>query len=1205
MSFVYLQADVGALPLADNSADALLCDPPYGLSDSGGDGLGRINSEVVFPYLADFYSKQSSGGELPFPSNSVSLLDWVNRTIRIEAGVGMPEATLDFEGKVAGGDVKIKTTDETTCLAPDCFLTDKANPKFREQHANFILQPRPNWNAPLTDGLRRFMRENSLGCFRVSVVITLNSDFAGFLGTLNPRGPSFLANFIRFINNVERETKPPSGIVALSATELIVILGFDFRRGSIEVLPADDASDFNTLEHLATPEFIRTSAGASGLPSQFKPVQFSIVGDAANRACTFYFHRSIINYLSRNRKGFMGQGWDREVPGVEVWREVYRVLKPGAFGLVFGGTRTFPFLALALIQAGFELKDTVAWIYGSGFPKSMAIGKNINREEKNRWLDVVKAIDNLTESDILNAWIKHLSDVKSAGLSFQRSESGAGTSTLKSGSVPVDAPLLAGLIKSNAGALLAELSLCEAPLTPKGTLKPIAPKHVGKDESQSPVKCAESQLHGGQTMPVNTGIVPCDVKELQSVNKVEITRATEALMTWLGKMKSSNGADINALCAELTDTLKRIILNQFETFRGLDTSRQMECVSATTATITESTAKCLISFTVNTLRKKAIDKAAGAERAVIGYKVEPNGRCRKDEKQAYDGGRSWARSAGFRDTVEKRQITAPATEEAARWEGYGTALKPAHEIVICVRKPLTLEAVIDILVQKLGGLICQLQSFVRDVGGSSGFNPSEFAVDADSALWNAAAVCNTPEGLLALMDMWRSGSETPLSLNIVLSWLNTLAVLSDLMSRFTIEMKTGLITDLKIFDSLLSETTPAFIVRAATGQLGTGSSVWLAESIINGVRAKLECTLGYSAPVNATSDVQAKCPAEIGRGLSPDWRHIFLIRKPPEGTNAENALKWGTGALNIDGGRIGTEPSPTYPARRNAKIFRTGSGGQDVPEPQAGRWPANLVLQHTPECKRRGVKRVKAAGSDVSGCEPSEPGWAGKRVSFKVHADPNGLETVEDWDCSPECPVRMLDEQSGERPSGGGKKNPNSFVYYGNALRQSSTKGDGKEYASSTGGASRFFFCAKASPAERNAGLDGLYWRRHPLEIITYEEWEGLEPKERAEGCIHPTVKPVDLCRWLALLLLPPERETPRTLLVPFAGSGSEMIGAHLAGWDRIIGVELEPEYVEIQRRRCAWWAEYGATGVDTKTILDEGAVYDSENEKGQQTLGL
>ena len=63
-------------------------------------------------------------------------------------------------------------------------------------------------------------------------------------------------------------------------------------------------------------------------------------------------------------------------------------------------------------------------------------------------------------------------------------------------------------------------------------------------------------------------------------------------------------------------------------------------------------------------------------------------------------------------------------------------------------------------------------------------------------------------------------------------------------------------------------------------------------------------------------------------------------------------------------------------------------------------------------------------------------------------------------------------------------------------------------------------------------------------------------------------VKPIDLCSWLATLLLPPERSTPRRILVPFSGSGSEMIGALRAGWDEVVGVEIEAEYVEIARAR-------------------------------------
>lgn len=373
---------------------------------------------------------------------------------------------------------------------------------------------------------------------------------------------------------------------------------------------------------------------------------------------------------------FMGHGWDKSVPGVEVWREVYRVLKPGAFGLVFGGTRTFPFLALALIEAGFELRDTLCWLYGSGFPKSVAIGK-------------------------------------------------------------------------------------------------------------------------------------------------------------------------------------------------------------------------------------AIDRAAGAEREVVGK------------------GSSGSTAIWSDGGMGEFDLTAPATPEAARWEGYGTALKPA-------------------------------------------------------------------------------------------------------------------------------------------------------------------------------------------------WEPILLIRKPPEGTNADNAFKWGAGALNIDGARVGIEQARARSSnadgitRRSMAFWMKEFAGN----PTAGRWPANLVLD--------------------------------------------------------ESAAEVLDAQ---------------------------------------GESSRFFYCAKASPAERNAGLEGLEWRS-PGEVTGGREdgSAGLDSPRAGAGRTsgnrnyHPTLKPINLCRWLATLLLPPERETPRTLLVPFAGSGSEMIGAHLAGWDRILGIELDPEYIEIQRRRCEWWRQF-PPGADVGRALEIGETQQAEAGAGQLTL--
>jgi DNA modification methylase len=76
---------------------------------------------------------------------------------------------------------------------------------------------------------------------------------------------------------------------------------------------------------------------------------------------------------------FMGKSWDYDVPSVEIWKEVFRVLKPGAHLLAFGGTRTYHRLVVNIEDAGFEIRDQIQWLYGQGFPKSLDISKAIDK----------------------------------------------------------------------------------------------------------------------------------------------------------------------------------------------------------------------------------------------------------------------------------------------------------------------------------------------------------------------------------------------------------------------------------------------------------------------------------------------------------------------------------------------------------------------------------------------------------------------------------------------------------------------------------------------------------------------------------------------------------------------------------------------------------------------------------------------------------
>ncbi len=85
---------------------------------------------------------------------------------------------------------------------------------------------------------------------------------------------------------------------------------------------------------------------------------------------------------------FMGKHWDYDVPTVDVWREVLRVLKPGGHLLSFFGTRTYHRGVVAIEDAGFEIRDQIQWIYASGFPKSLNIGKAVDKLQGNERVKV-------------------------------------------------------------------------------------------------------------------------------------------------------------------------------------------------------------------------------------------------------------------------------------------------------------------------------------------------------------------------------------------------------------------------------------------------------------------------------------------------------------------------------------------------------------------------------------------------------------------------------------------------------------------------------------------------------------------------------------------------------------------------------------------------------------------------------------------------
>ena len=112
--------------------------------------------------------------------------------------------------------------------------------------------------------------------------------------------------------------------------------------------------------------------------------------------------------FARLSKGFMGKEWDGSgiEYNVELWEEVFRVLKPGGHLLAFTGTRTYHRIATAIEDAGFEIRDMIAWVYGSGFPKSLNIGKAVDKLQGNKREDLGKGVPTGSAGDVMKKGMK-------------------------------------------------------------------------------------------------------------------------------------------------------------------------------------------------------------------------------------------------------------------------------------------------------------------------------------------------------------------------------------------------------------------------------------------------------------------------------------------------------------------------------------------------------------------------------------------------------------------------------------------------------------------------------------------------------------------------------------------------------------------------------------------------------------------------------
>jgi len=281
-------------------------------------------------------------------------------------------------------------------------------------------------------------------------------------------------------------------------------------------------------------------------------------------------------------------------------------------------------------------------------------------------------------------------------------------------------------------------------------------------------------------------------------------------------------------------------------------------------------------------------------------------------------------------------------------------------------------------------------------------------------------------------------------------------------------------------------------------------------------REEMEAPKAMPAHTGVTSEAQQW--QGWGTALKPAHEPIVVARKPLIGTVANNVQTYGTGALNIDGSRVAhqseADRASATPQGKVTSNLKAGSapdvndeGRKDVerPDTSLGRWPANVIH------------------------DGSEEVLAGFPMTGSSKASMRGVGYTD------------------------------SDIY---------GTGDGKFDSlrgfNDSGSAARFFYCAKASKSERNAGLEGL------PEVPKNERKEGgksvLEVSGKASQNFHPTVKPLALMRYLIKLVTPPGG----IVLDPFLGSGTTAVAATLEGFDWI-GCEMTEDYWPIIEARVEW----------------------------------
>ncbi len=769
------------------------------------------------------------------------------------------------------------------------------------------------------------------------------------------------------------------------------------------------------------------------------------------------------------RVGMMGKAWDSFVPGPATWKEHFRLLKPGGHMFVFGGTRTYDLLTLAIRLAGFEIRECLQWLYG-------CLSEDTEILVDGRWEHYSKATEGrralcYDAEHGTYSWqvISHLHVYPYADTAYR---------VVSDHTDQIVSRNHRCLVERGGRLILLEAEACQREeIVPvlenvQRLLIDLSVPHEGVSSPQSSL----SSLHGGfQEAPQAPAFAQSENSRMRSMRAFSreagvMAQACQSASVLVQLQREAEGGGVGEAFSQGSVGLDRRVMGELlgQDDRCQQSSMERRSNSLAVARQLQASEVCALPAGAASdgsegwVRDGASDAGCHGNRSsplLLGG-GPPRG-SRSTEQQPLQPGafREQQRTQAIRG--ERYTTTTLARVEPVRYDG----------IVWCVTVPT-------------GAFVARRNGKVF-VTGNSGFPKSH---DISKAIDKAAGAEREVVGVRA-----------------------------------------------------------DFAARANKKRVGVA---WVGEPVENGSFSSPE-TVGQ---ITAPSTEAAKQWAGWGTALKPCYEPILVARKPLIGTVAANVLAHGTGALNIAACRVSfaSKADEAESKKKNqhadfgsdSPITKNSYGDYGTERPNydaPGRWPSNILLQHSASC---------------------------------VLAE-QGRE------CDASCPVAELDRQSGITTSGAMKREVPAYDGESNTAFLRGRSGPSNQHGG-TGGASRFFntfevdpddintarfiYQAKASKSDRNAGCSGI-------------------------TNTHPTVKPTAILRHLVKLGCPPGGVVGDF----FNGSGSTGRAAVLEGF-RYVGCELndteaEP-YVTIARQRIAA-AVSESTPTTPPTPPKQGGLFD------------